>query len=129
MKKKQKDQRKEGAEHREVELAAAVLGVHGVPLHTRKTELGGDAGAMRLTLISVAISMGALLVSELLARRIARIGEELIVAFITIKLIDAQSAVDDVIAESAAHEVIARATVQSNSTCSLVKWEWTAHVW
>ena len=31
---------------------------------------GGDAGAMRLTLISVAISMGALLVSELLARRV-----------------------------------------------------------
>ena len=31
---------------------------------------GGDAGAMRLTLISVVISMGALLVSELLARRV-----------------------------------------------------------
>ena len=31
---------------------------------------GGDAGAMRLTLISVAISMGALLVFELLARRV-----------------------------------------------------------
>ncbi len=31
---------------------------------------GGDAGAMRLTLISVAISMGALLVSEFLARRV-----------------------------------------------------------
>lgn len=31
---------------------------------------GGDAGAMRLTLISVVISMGALLASELLARRV-----------------------------------------------------------
>jgi len=33
---------------------------------------GGDAGAMRLTLISIAISMGALLVSEILARRVSR---------------------------------------------------------
>ncbi|WP_152044573.1 molybdate ABC transporter permease subunit [Aureimonas psammosilenae] len=33
---------------------------------------GGEEGAMRLTLISVAISMGALLASELLAARIAR---------------------------------------------------------
>ena len=33
---------------------------------------GGDAGAMRLTLISVAISMAALIASELLARRVAR---------------------------------------------------------
>ena len=31
---------------------------------------GGDAGAMRLTLVSVAISMAALLGSELLARRV-----------------------------------------------------------
>ena len=31
---------------------------------------GGDAGAMRLTLVSIAISMLALLGSELLARRI-----------------------------------------------------------
>jgi molybdate transport system permease protein len=31
---------------------------------------GGDAGALRLTLVSVIISMGALLGSELLARRI-----------------------------------------------------------
>jgi len=33
---------------------------------------GGDAGAMRLTLISVAISMAALIASELLARQVAR---------------------------------------------------------
>lgn len=33
---------------------------------------GGDAGALRLTLISVAISMAALILSELLARRIGR---------------------------------------------------------
>jgi molybdate transport system permease protein len=33
---------------------------------------GGDAGAMRLTLISVVLSMGALMVSELLARRVGR---------------------------------------------------------
>jgi molybdate transport system permease protein len=33
---------------------------------------GGDAGALRLTLISVVLSMGALVVSELLARRIGR---------------------------------------------------------
>ena len=33
---------------------------------------GGDAGAMRLTLISVVVSMGALILSEMLARRIGR---------------------------------------------------------
>jgi molybdate transport system permease protein len=33
---------------------------------------GGDAGAMRLTLVSIAISVGALLASEALARRVAR---------------------------------------------------------
>ena len=33
---------------------------------------GGDAGAMRLTIVSVAISMAALIASELLARRVAR---------------------------------------------------------
>jgi molybdate transport system permease protein len=31
---------------------------------------GGDAGAMRLTLVSIAISMAALVVSELMARRV-----------------------------------------------------------
>jgi molybdate transport system permease protein len=34
---------------------------------------GGDAGALRLTLISIAISMLALLGSELLARRVRRV--------------------------------------------------------
>jgi len=33
---------------------------------------GGELGAMRLTLVSIAISMAALLVSELLARRVGR---------------------------------------------------------
>ena len=33
---------------------------------------GGDAGALRLTLISIVISMGALMVSEALARRVER---------------------------------------------------------
>jgi molybdate transport system permease protein len=33
---------------------------------------GGEAGALRLTLVSVAISMGALLVSEVLAARVGR---------------------------------------------------------
>lgn len=33
---------------------------------------GGEAGALRLTLVSVALSMAALLVSELLARRLGR---------------------------------------------------------
>jgi len=33
---------------------------------------GGDAGAMRLTLISIVISLGALMVSEILARRVSR---------------------------------------------------------
>ena len=33
---------------------------------------GGDAGALRLTLVSVAVSMGALIVSEALARRVSR---------------------------------------------------------
>ena len=35
-------------------------------------EPGGDAGALRLTLVSVAISMLALLASELMARRANR---------------------------------------------------------
>ena len=34
---------------------------------------GGDAGALRLTLISIAISMLALLAAEFLARRLSRI--------------------------------------------------------
>lgn len=43
-------------------LAAAIYGYTQVP--------GGDEGAMRLTLISVVVSMAALLASELLARRV-----------------------------------------------------------
>jgi molybdate transport system permease protein len=31
---------------------------------------GGETGALRLTLVSIVISMGALLISELLARRV-----------------------------------------------------------
>lgn len=38
---------------------------------------GGDASAMRLTLVSVAIAMVALVISELLARRIMRRGTDL----------------------------------------------------
>jgi len=33
---------------------------------------GGEAGALRLTLISVAISLGAILVSEAFVRRVQR---------------------------------------------------------
>jgi molybdate transport system permease protein len=33
---------------------------------------GGEAGAMRLTLVSIVIAMGALVVSELLARRVGQ---------------------------------------------------------
>jgi molybdate transport system permease protein len=33
---------------------------------------GGEAGALRLTLVSIAISMAALMVSELMARWIGR---------------------------------------------------------
>ncbi len=33
---------------------------------------GGDAGAMRLTIVSIIISVGALLLSEMLARRVSR---------------------------------------------------------
>jgi len=33
---------------------------------------GGNAGAMRLTLVSIVIAMGALIASEALARRVAR---------------------------------------------------------
>jgi molybdate transport system permease protein len=33
---------------------------------------GGNAGAMRLTLVSIVIAMGALIASEWLARRVAR---------------------------------------------------------
>ena len=43
-------------------LAAAIYGYTQVP--------GGDAGAMRLTAVSVVVSLAALLASELLARRV-----------------------------------------------------------
>jgi molybdate transport system permease protein len=33
---------------------------------------GGESGAMRLTLVSIVISMGAVMVSELIARRVGR---------------------------------------------------------
>ena len=33
---------------------------------------GGDAGAMRLTLIAIAVAMSALVASEILARRVSR---------------------------------------------------------
>ncbi|WP_137136777.1 molybdate ABC transporter permease subunit [Rhizobium sp. FKY42] len=45
-------------------LSAAIYTFTQVP--------GGDAGALRLTLISIAISMAALLLSEALARRVGR---------------------------------------------------------
>lgn len=45
-------------------LAAAIYTYTQVP--------GGDAGAMRLTLVSIALSLVALLASEILARRVAR---------------------------------------------------------
>ena len=45
-------------------LPAAIYTLTQVP--------GGEVGAMRLTLVSIAISMAALLASELLARRISR---------------------------------------------------------
>jgi molybdate transport system permease protein len=61
------------------EFGATITFVSNIPgetqtlpsaIYTLTQVPGGDAGAMRLTLISIAISMGALLVSELLARRV-----------------------------------------------------------
>lgn len=63
------------------EFGATITFVSNIPGETQTLPLaiyvltqapGGDAGALRLTLVSVAISVGALLVSELLARRAAR---------------------------------------------------------
>jgi molybdate transport system permease protein len=45
-------------------IAAAIYGYTQVP--------GGDAGALRLTWIAIAIAMVALIISELLARRVSR---------------------------------------------------------
>ena len=61
------------------EFGATITFVSNIPgetqtlptlIYTLTQVPGGDAGALRLTLISVAISMAALLASELLARRI-----------------------------------------------------------
>ena len=54
----------------ELLAAIAALGSNFELLPLRPQNPGGDAGAMRLTLVSIAISMVALLGSELLARRI-----------------------------------------------------------
>jgi molybdate transport system permease protein len=45
-------------------LSAAIYTFTQVP--------GGDAGAMRLTLVAIAISMAALIASEVLAQRLGR---------------------------------------------------------
>lgn len=63
------------------EFGATITFVSNIPGETQTLPLaiyvltqapGGDASALRLTLVSVAISVGALVVSELLARRAAR---------------------------------------------------------
>jgi molybdate transport system permease protein len=63
------------------EFGATITFVSNIPgetqtlpsaIYTLTQVPGGEAGALRLTLISVALSMGALLVSELLARRLGR---------------------------------------------------------
>ena len=63
------------------EFGATITFVSNIPgetqtlpsaLYTLTQVPGGEAGALRLTLVSVALSMAALLVSELLARRLGR---------------------------------------------------------
>jgi len=63
------------------EFGATITFVSNIPgetqtlpsaIYTLTQVPGGDAGAMRLTVISVAVSMAALLGSELLARRVGR---------------------------------------------------------
>lgn len=63
------------------EFGATITFVSNIPGETQTLPLaiyvltqapGGDAGALRLTLVSVVISVAALLVSEILARRAAR---------------------------------------------------------
>jgi molybdate transport system permease protein len=63
------------------EFGATITFVSNIPGETQTLPLaiyvltqapGGDASALRLTLVSVAISVGALVMSELLARRAAR---------------------------------------------------------
>ena len=63
------------------EFGATITFVSNIPGETRTLPLaiytftqtpGGESGALRLTLIAVAVSLGALLASELLARRAGR---------------------------------------------------------
>jgi molybdate transport system permease protein len=63
------------------EFGATITFVSNIPgetqtlptaIYTLTQVPGGELGAMRLTLVSIAISMAALLASELLARRVAR---------------------------------------------------------
>jgi molybdate transport system permease protein len=63
------------------EFGATITFVSNIPgetqtlpsaIYTLTQVPGGEAGALRLTLISIAISMGALLVSEILARQVGR---------------------------------------------------------
>jgi len=63
------------------EFGATITFVSNIPgetqtlpsaIYTLTQVPGGEAGALRLVLVSVALSMGALLASELLARRLAR---------------------------------------------------------
>jgi molybdate transport system permease protein len=63
------------------EFGATITFVSNIPgetqtlpsaIYTLTQVPGGEAGALRLTLISVVLSMGALLLSELLARRLGR---------------------------------------------------------
>ncbi|KQP42960.1 molybdenum ABC transporter permease [Methylobacterium sp. Leaf104] len=63
------------------EFGATITFVSNIPgetqtlpsaIYTLTQVPGGEAGALRLTLVSVAISMAALLVSEFLARRVGR---------------------------------------------------------
>jgi len=64
------------------EFGATITFVSNIPgetqtlpsaIYTLTQVPGGDAGALRLTLISIAISMLALLAAEFLARRLSRI--------------------------------------------------------
>ena len=63
------------------EFGATITFVSNIPgetqtlpsaIYTLTQVPGGDAGALRLTLISIAISMCALMASEVLARRAAK---------------------------------------------------------
>jgi molybdate transport system permease protein len=63
------------------EFGATITFVSSIPGETQTLPLaiyaflqvpGGEAGAMRLVLVSVIIAVGALLLAELVARRVAR---------------------------------------------------------